>query len=183
MKLNKLNRNIHKWLSITITIPFIVILVSGILLLVKKEVSYLQPATHKGSTSTPTISFDDILNSAKMVPQANIVDWSSIDRLDVRPSKGVIKIRTISNWEIQLDAASGKVLNVAFRRSDIIEKLHDGTYWQAKANLWFTLPVALSLLLISITGIVLFSISYVKRYQSRQKKGSSKPAIFNKVLI
>ena len=163
MKLNRLNRNIHKWFSIGITLPFLVILVTGILLLLKKELPYVQPPTSKGIAIKPTISFVDILTIAKSVPQANIVDWHSIERLDVRPNKGVVKLKTYNHWEIQLDASSGKILNVAFRRSDIIEKIHDGTYFKDNANLWFTLPIAMGLLLISMTGIILFFLPYFKR--------------------
>jgi len=166
---NKLNRSLHKWLSIVIAIPFIIILVTGIMLLLKKEVAYIQPETIRGSSVIPTISFDLILEQAKTVKEANIVDWSSIDRLDVRPNKGVIKLRTQTNWEIQIDAVSGSILKVAFRRSDIIEQIHDGTYWQDTANLWFTLPIAVVLLLISITGIILFLLPYIRKYKNKQR--------------
>jgi hypothetical protein len=87
----------------------------------------------------------------------------------VRPSKGIIKIRAKSHWEIQIDATTGEVLKTAFRRSDIIEQLHDASYWQDKANLWFTLPIAIALVLISITGIVLFFLPYYRRNQNRKR--------------
>ena len=82
------------------------------------------------------------------------------------PSKGIIKIRAKSNWGIQIDATTGEILKTAFRRSDIIEHLHDASYWQDRANLWFTLPIALVLLLITITGIILFFIIYYHRYNN-----------------
>lgn len=165
MRFNKLNRSTHKWTSIVITIPFLVIIITGILLLLKKEFSYIQPVTIKGISKVPSLSFDAILQAAKTVEEVNIIGWESIDRLDVRPSKGMIKIQTKANWEIQIDSSTAEVLHVAFRRSDVIEKIHDGTYWQKYANLWFTLPIAIVLLLISITGIILFSQPYIKRYK------------------
>lgn len=167
MNFNRINRSTHKWASIVIAIPFLIILVTGILLLLKKEIEYIQPASAKGIFDQPSISFEQILTIAKTVEQANIDSWQAIDRLDVRPNKGIIKIRTKSRWEIQIDAATGEILKTAYRRSDIIEQLHDATYWQDKANLWFTLPVAITLLLISITGIILFSLPYFRRYKSR----------------
>ena len=39
-----------------------------------------------------------------------------IDRLDVRPGKGMLKVRCKNSWEVQIDANSGKVLQVAYRR-------------------------------------------------------------------
>jgi len=87
----------------------------------------------------------------------------------VRPSKGIIKIRAKSNWEIQIDSTPGESLKTAFRRSDIIEQLHDASYWQDSANLWFTLPISVVLLLISVTGIILFFLPYHRRYNNRKR--------------
>lgn len=164
MSFRKINRSTHKWASIIVAIPLLIILVTGILLLVKKEFSYLQPPSAKGIASQPSISFDVILQQAKTIEQAQVTSWDSIERLDVRPSKGIVKIRTNSQWEIQLDAKTAEVLSVAYRRSDTIEQIHDGTYWQKNANLWLSLPVAIILLLISLTGLFLFFYPYYKRY-------------------
>lgn len=169
MKLKKLNRSIHKWGSIIIALPFIIILVTGILLLLKKEISYIQPPSQKGMASTPSISFAQILTRAQGVSVAQIRTWDDIDRLDVRPSKGIIKLRAKSQWEIQLDAKSGEVLQTAYRRSEFIESIHDGTFFQAQANLWLTLPISIILLFISITGVVLFFIPYCTRRKNKQR--------------
>lgn len=163
MSFRKINRSTHKWVSVVVAIPLLIILVTGILLLVKKEFSYLQPPSAKGIQQVPSISFDQILRQTKTIKEAQVTSWEDIDRLDVRPAKGIVKIRTISQWEVQLDSSTAEILHVAYRRSDVIEQIHDGTYWQKNANLWFTLPVAIALLLISITGLILFFYPYFKR--------------------
>ena len=163
MSFKKTNRTIHKWASIVIAIPLLVVFVTGILLLVKKEFSTLQPPTMKGSDNVPTVSFEHILEAAKSVEEAKIESWQDINRLDVRPSKGVIKIRSNNRIEIQLDASSAKVLHVAKRNSDLIESIHDGTFFEKNANLWLMLPVGLISILISITGIILFVLPYMKK--------------------
>jgi len=168
MSFRKVNRSTHKWASIIVAIPVLIIIVTGILLLIKKEFSYLQPASQSGVSNVPSISFDVILQQAKSVEEAQVDSWDSIDRLDVRPSKGIIKIRTNSQWEIQLDSETAEILHVAYRRSDTIEQIHDGTYWQKNANLWLSLPVAITLLLISLTGLFLFFYPYYKRFQKRE---------------
>ncbi|WP_426358159.1 PepSY domain-containing protein [Pseudocolwellia sp. HL-MZ19] len=167
MSFRKVNRSTHKWASIIVAIPVLIIIVTGILLLIKKEFSYLQPASQSGVSNVPSIPFDVILQQAKSVEEAQVESWDSIDRLDVRPSKGIIKIRTNSQWEIQLDSETAEILHVAYRRSDTIEQIHDGTYWQKNANLWLSLPVAITLLLISLTGLFLFFYPYYKRFQKR----------------
>jgi len=170
MSFKKINRSTHKWASIIVAIPLLIILVTGILLLVKKEFTYLQPPSAKGIINIPSISFEKILAQVKTVKETEVNTWEDIDRLDVRPSKGIIKVRAKSHWEIQLDSNTGEVLHVAYRRSDIIEQIHDGTYWQKNANLWLSLPVAIGLLLISLTGLFLFFYPYFKRFRKRRKK-------------
>ena len=169
MNFNRINRSTHKWASIILAIPFLIILVTGILLLLKKEVEYIQPASMKGAFTQPSISFEQVLTIAKTVKKAEIDSWQAIDRLDVRPGKGIIKIRAKSEWEIQIDATTGEILKTAYRRSDFIEQLHDFTYWQDSANLWFTLPIAVVLALISITGIILFVLPYYRRYNNHKR--------------
>lgn len=163
MSFIRTNRKIHKWGSIIVALPLLIVIISGILLLVRKEFAYLQPETKKGLEKVPVISFEQIINQAKSVEQAQVNSWQDIDRLDVRPNKGVIKIRTNSQWEIQLDSTSAEILQVAYRRSDFIESLHDGTFFHDKANLWLMLPSALILLALLITGLFLFFYPYYKR--------------------
>ena len=107
---------------------------------------------------------------AKTVPQAEIASWDDIDRLDVRPSKGMVKVRGKNRWEIQIDAQTGEVLQVAFRRSDLIESIHDGTYFHDSFKLWVFLPAGLILAALSITGLYLFCLPYLAKRRQRRKK-------------
>ena len=163
MSFARTNRKVHKWGSIIVALPLLIVVISGILLLVRKEFSYLQPATQRGIKTEPNISFTEILRQAKSVSQAQINSWQDIDRLDIRPSKGVIKIRANNQWEIQLDSYNGNILQVAYRRSDFIETLHDGSFFHKNANIWLMLPSALVLLTLLITGVYLFLLPYLRR--------------------
>lgn len=117
----------------------------------------------KGVAKTPAVSFADILLKVQSVKQAEITSWQDIDRLDVRPNKGIIKVRSKNNWEVQLDGKTGDVLHTAYRRPDFIESLHDATFFHDKANLWFMLPCAIILLLLWLTGLYLFVYPYIKK--------------------
>jgi uncharacterized iron-regulated membrane protein len=169
MSFKKTNRTIHKWASIAISIPLLVVLFTGILLLLKKEVSIIQPPTAKGISNQPSISFEQILTIAKSVEEAQISSWHDINRLDVRPSKGVTKIRSHNSIEIQIDSSSGKILQIAQRNSELIESIHDGTFFEKNANLWLMLPLSFIVLVISITGIVLFFQPYIKTKRHSKK--------------
>ena len=156
MKLSKLSRTFHRWGSILILLPLMIIIVSGIILQLKKEFAFIQPPTQAGTGSQLSISFDRILEVAKTVRQAEIASWDDIDRLDVRPGKGMVKVRGKNRWEIQIDAQTGEVLQVAVRRSDLIESIHDGTYFHDSFKLWVFLPAGLILAVLALTGLHLF---------------------------
>jgi uncharacterized iron-regulated membrane protein len=163
MSFVRFNRKTHKWGSIIIALPILLVLITGILLLLRKEFSAIQPPTQKGIDNIPTITFEQILTKVKMAKKVGVKSWQDIDRLDVRPSKGIVKVRAKNGWEIQLDSKSGAILQVAYRRSDWIESLHDGTFFHKSANLWLMLPSALILLTLWLTGLYLFFFPYFRK--------------------
>jgi uncharacterized iron-regulated membrane protein len=169
MKLSKLNRDVHRWGSILIALPVAVIIVTGVILQLKKEFAWIQPATQKGSTSDLSLSFDRILSTTRKVPEAEVDSWNDIDRLDVRPGKGMLKVRCKNRWEIQLDAKTGEVLQVSYRPSDLIESIHDGSFFHDRVKLWVFLPVALVLGVLWMTGVYLFFLPYYAKWRKRRK--------------
>lgn len=150
------NRKIHHWGSIIIALPLAVVLVTGLLLLLKKDIDWIQPPTIKGEQKGVTLEFDRILQIARDIPEAGINSWDDVNRLDVRPGKGMLKMRADNSWEIQIDTNTGEILQVAYRRSDIIESIHDGSFFGEHAKLWVFLPSALAVVMLWITGLVLF---------------------------
>lgn len=170
MKISKLSRLIHRWGSILIAAPLVVIIVTGVILQLKKESGWIQPPTQQGSGSEPLLGFDQILAATRDVPEAEVDSWDDIERLDVRPGKGMLKVRCKNSWEVQLDAKTGEVLQVAFRRSDLIESIHDGSFFHDDFRLWVFLPTALILAVLWATGIYLFVLPYLARWKKRERK-------------
>ena len=155
---NSLIRKTHCWGSIAIALPLIVVIASGILLQVKKEVHWVQPTEQRGQAKHPQVTFERILKIVKGVPLAEVRSWSDIKRVDVRPSRGMAKVTAANRWEVQLDTKTGAVLQVAYRRSDLISDLHDGSWFHEAAKLWVFLPSALVLLGLLLTGLYLFAL-------------------------
>tara|TARA_B100000929_G_scaffold284095_1_gene265950 strand:+ start:1333 stop:1881 length:549 start_codon:yes stop_codon:yes gene_type:complete len=166
--LRKYSRSIHLWLSLVIFIPVIIVIASGLLLQVKKEFDWLQPPTQKAQNSAPTLAFDDVLATVKQVPQTNLKTWEDIDRLDVRPGKGIIKVRGKNHWEVQLNAQTGEVLQVAYRRTDTIEAIHDGSWFFEGAKLWVFLPAAILLFVLWVTGVVMLITTLKSKYRKQK---------------
>ena len=144
-------------------LPITIIIFSGIVLQLKKVSPYVQPPTQSGAGTEPAIGFDRILEVVKTVPEAEIESWEDVDRLDVRPSKGVVKVRCKNRYEVQIDTETAQILHVAFRRSDLIESIHDGSYFNEHFKLWVFLPAGIVLAALLITGVHLFLLPHLAR--------------------
>ena len=168
MKASVLNRKLHRWGSLIIALPILVIIGTGILLQLKKQIAWVQPPTQSGTTKELALTFDEIIKKVSTISEAEIFGWGDIDRLDVRPSKGMLKVRAKNRWEIQMDTKTGEILQVAYRRSDLIEKLHDGSFFHNNVKLFVFLPAALILLGLWITGLYLFFLPYLAKRRKKQ---------------
>ncbi|QUM86175.1 PepSY domain-containing protein [Moritella sp. 28] len=166
----RLNRNTHYWGSIIIAIPVLIIIISGILLLIRSEFSWIQPTTMKGIGTEPKLSFEQIFDIASQVPNSDIHSWKDISKLDVKPSKGIVKVRAKNNIEIQIDNTSGQVLQVAYRRVGIIQELHEGSFFNKHMPLWVFLPAAFILFILWVTGMYMFLRPYILKRKNNKKK-------------
>lgn len=178
MKASILNRKLHRWGAILTALPLLVVIVTGILLQLKKDSSWVQPPTARSKDPGLTLSFDQILESVRTSPaarEAGIRTWADVERLDVRVDRGIVKVRGINRWEVQVDTRSGDILHVAYRRSDLIESLHDGSWFADGAKLWVFLPTAVVLLGLWITGIYLWLLPHLAR-RARAKKARAAAA-------
>ena len=168
---NKWSRRLHRWSAIAIAAPLLVIVATGLLLLWKKDVAWIQPpsatATAPGELS---VGFDALLAAIRAVPEAEVASWEDVERLDVRPDKSLVKARCRNGFEVQLDGTSGAVLQVRYRRSDLIEALHDGSWFHERAKLGVFFPTALVLLFLWLSGIYLWILPIWARRRSRARR-------------
>lgn len=170
MKPQKLIRQIHHWASPIIMLPLALMIGTGILLMLKKDIGWIQPPTQKGSVldAVPARTFEELFEVARSVPELELSDWRDLDRVDVKPGKGVVKFVSANRWEVQIDSDTGEILQVACRRSDLIESLHDGSFFSKAAKRFIFLPTGLILAVLWGTGIYLFILPHWKK--SRKKK-------------
>lgn len=160
-------RKSHRWGAIIIAAPFLLVLITGILLQLKKELPWVQPVTQKGHGREPRVSFDAILAAVQAVPEAEVTAWADIDRIDVRPKDGIVKVQCKNRYEVQIDFQSAEVLQVAYRRSDVIESLHDGSWFHDSVKLYVFLPVALIVLSLWGTGMYLFVLPHWVKWRRK----------------
>ncbi len=169
MNRNLAFRKVHYWGSVIIAVPVLVMIVTGVLLMLKKNWSWVQPVEQPGSGTVPTIDLEAILAAAGSVSESEIRGWPDVDRFDVRPGKGIAKVQSVHNRvEVQVDLATGEVLQWAIRRSDLLETLHDGSWFHDRVKLGLFLPAGVILLGLWVTGMYLFFLPIVVRRRRRR---------------
>jgi uncharacterized iron-regulated membrane protein len=156
-------RIIHRTMGAALFAFFALIAVTGVLLGWKKHNTWIYPKSQKG-TSTDLAAWLPVDSLHRIANRAlhDSVDSSLstvLDRIDIRPDKGMVKFIYADHfWGLQLDGATGKLLHIERRRSDFIEKLHDGSildFYTGVSGGWIKLTYT------SVTGLALlgFTIS------------------------
>ncbi|MGE3615154.1 MAG: PepSY domain-containing protein [Gemmatimonadales bacterium] len=157
-------RKLHYWISIGIALPALVLMASGLLLQLKKHWTWVQPAEQRGGPGDPAVSLDSLVASVRGVPSLGVRGWGDVNRIDVRPGRGVAKVWLHSGWEVQVDLATGAVLQSAVRRSDLIEAIHDGSFFGGDpVKLGVFLPTGFALFFLLVSGVWLFLIPFLAR--------------------
>lgn len=175
MHFNVANRKIHHWTSFAAAIPLLVIIASGVLLQLKKQWDWVQPPEQRGTGTVPVIDFDRILVTLQSAPDLGVTGWGDVDRLDVRPGRGVAKVTLNSRWEAQIDLGSGALMQTAYRRSDLIESIHDGSFFAGDwTKLGLFLPAGIILLLLWFTGVWMVWVQYSGK---RRRRNLAKAAV------
>lgn len=168
-KVIRIFRKVHRITASLLFIFFFIMAITGLLLGIKKHSDELIQAKSNKGTSTEFrnwLPLDSLHNNACKIFRDSISKTLplKLDRIDVQKEKGMVKfIFTEGFWGIQIDGATGKLLHIERRRSDFIEKLHDGSiidHYVGTSNnqikLIYTIIMGLSLLLFTITGFWLW---------------------------
>jgi hypothetical protein len=81
----------------------------------------------------------------------------------------MVKVRSLNNWELQIDTETAEILQIEFRRSDIIEAMHDGSWFADAAKYWIFLPTGVFVLALWVSGMYLYFIPLLnKRRNAKQ---------------
>jgi uncharacterized iron-regulated membrane protein len=168
-KLLRTFRKIHRTTGAFLFVFFFFVSVSGLLLGWKKHSGgVLLPKSYKG-TSTELknwLSIDSLHKNACKILHDSVSSSLSLEleRIDIRKDKGMVKFVFVDRfWGIQLDGATGQLLHIERRRSDFIEKIHDGSILDhyfglrnGQIKLIYTTTMGLALLTFTVTGFWLW---------------------------
>ena len=172
MSINKLSRRLHYWGSFAAALPVVVILCTGILLQLKKHWSWVQPTEIRGTGTVPVIGLPDLIVSMQTDTSLRVTGWDDVSRIDIRADRGLAKVTLTSGWEAQVDLGTGVLLKTAYRRSDLIESLHDGSFFAGDfTKLGLFLPAGIVLFGLWVTGLWMFWVTW--RAKRRRRAASA----------
>lgn len=161
-------RKIHRITGILLFFFYFIIAVTGFLLGWKKHSGGIILAkTEEGISNDPRrwLTLDSLKNNALLyLEDLNPVLDNQIDRVDVRPDKGIVKFTFKKHFTgLQLDATTGQLLKVEKRWSDLIENIHDASILDKVFNtknepvkLIYTSIMSIALVIFVITGFWLW---------------------------
>lgn len=142
----------HLWLGIATTGIVLVICVTGILLNHKRPLGLMPDVPNEApGTLAQSLPVAELASRAERAVPAGVAA-SGIDRMDLRPGDGLVKVRFDDRdvHEVTVDLATGRVLHVGLRNDVFLEKLHSGEIFGGQGVLLSDLAaVALAVLLIS----------------------------------
>ena len=150
-------------------------IIAGIILMLKKEIAWIQPPTRAGvlavqddASDPPNARLDDLFQTARLAKPDAFNTWQSLDRVEIKPDKGIIKFVSTSRWEAQVDLQNAELLQLAYRRSDLIEQIHDGSFFADWTKLYVFLPAGGLLLIMWATGTYLFILPHWARARKKR---------------
>ncbi len=158
-------RRLHKLLAVPLFVFMFLIGLTGVLLGWKKQANFTPP-TQKGSSvdASRWLGLDSIQSVALAFAKDSLGFEDKIDRLDLRPGKGIVKVIFEKNYtEIQIDLSTGRILRTQKLWNDLIEQIHDGTILDRVAGTdgdpiktTYTTLTSLGLMLLSFSGFWLW---------------------------
>ena len=173
MKIGKFVRNVHHLGSPLVMMPLGVMIVAGLFLMLKKEFDWIQPPTQRSAAvaeQAPQRTLRELHEAAVAIEALEVSAWGEFERIDVRADRGIVKFVAPNRWEAQIDIATLEVLSVEYRRSDLFEQIHDGSFFADWVKTWVFLPAGFVLLLLWLTGIWMFFEPYLKRARRRRRR-------------
>ncbi len=167
-------RQIHYWVSLPLLVTIFVIAATGILLALKKDVAALQAPTQAGSAPGDLHRpVADLVAAVAKLPGRRGTGWQDVDRIDVRPADGVAKVILNDRTEVQVDLATGKPLQVAYRTSDVIETIHDFSILGGWAKYVLSFGSGIALLAMGATGAYLFLLPMIIKRRKRRRQDAA----------
>jgi hypothetical protein len=147
---------VHLWGGVITALAVTVIAVTGVALNHKRALGLMPDVAGPGGGLANALSLSQLEQAARgALPEGS--EASLVDRMDVRPDDGLVKVRFDDRevTEVSLSLVDGEVLHVGPRQDVFMEKLHSGELF---GDGWTLLSdgAAIGLILLLLTGLWLW---------------------------
>ena len=146
---------LHRWIGVTAGLVLLVTAVTGFLLLQKKSFDWLQPAVVRGEpgTAEQLQPLAAVYGAVFALGLPQFRSEADIARIDFRPAQRVHKVVSMhDDLEVQVCATTLRTSGPHPRRSDWLERVHDGSIWGPTMHGWVMPAAALALLYLASSG-------------------------------
>lgn len=150
---------LHRWLGVAAGLVLLVTAATGFLLLQKKSFDWLQPAMVDGAPGTPEQlqPLAAVYGAVFALGLPQFRSEADIARIDFRPAQRVHKVVSQhDDLEVQVCAITLRTSAPKPRRSDWLERVHDGLFFGDVMHGWVMPAVALVLLYLASSGYVMW---------------------------
>ena len=178
-------RKTHRTIGLLLLVFFFFMSATGLFLGWKKHSDgIIIPKSYTGTSSDlkDWVPIDSLHSLACGILRDSVSDDLSqeLQRIDIRKNKGMVKFVFSEHlWEIQLDGATGNLLNVGRRYSDFLENLHDGSVLDdligtknGQVKLVYSNIMGFAFLILTITGFWLwYGVKRIRRNKQKTDGG------------
>ncbi len=166
-------RSIHKTVGLVACLFLLMLSISGFLLAIKAQVSWVRPETKSGGevALSDMVSMQQVADAAFSAGFAELKSVGDIDRLEFHADKRIFKVISSKGYrEVQVDGATGEVLSTGQRNDQLLEDLHDLSFFADGLHTWGLPAVAIGLFLLSVTGIIMYTIPVLRRAKFKREQ-------------
>ncbi|MBL8065243.1 MAG: PepSY domain-containing protein [Chthonomonadaceae bacterium] len=170
----RLLRATHKVAGLVGSLFLILIALTGFLLALKSKISGVRPPTQEGgalASLADAVHPEQAGLAATSLGLVGLTQQAHIDRFEYHASDRIYKILSKENYhEVQVDAASGKVLSVGKRNDQFFEDIHDLSFFHPILRVTVAPVVAIILFVLGVSGVAMYFVPVFRRQKFRRKR-------------
>jgi uncharacterized iron-regulated membrane protein len=170
-------RSIHRTVGLAGSLCMLTLSATGFVLALKAELPNVRPPTrsYKGEPDIASMVHpSDALQAATALGLDGLEGIKDVGRFEYHAKGHVYKVLSKTNYhEVQVDGATGEVVQVSRRNDQMFEDIHDLSFLHPSLRTYVLPFVAASLFVLGVTGVWMYFVPVVRRARFRRSSGRS----------
>lgn len=171
-KLYQLSRKVHKWIGFLLSIVFMFMAITGLLLVYYLPLGLGTPLKEgKPVNAEEAVALDEAVKIATTQDLPGVDSIEDVFRVEWTPSENTYRIRLTNNQEVQIDAGTGEVLSNDPDYTGFLISLHDGYFFGNWYRYTALTMAGVSLIFLAFSGYYMIGYPLYKRLRAGKKTG------------